>query len=86
MGQHLNWISGGKRLHEALDVLERQVDEALLQDLRSFSVIHGTGTGVLQKGVHDYLAKRPEIATYRFARPEDGGFGKTMVEISSDSG
>jgi DNA mismatch repair protein MutS2 len=76
----------GQRLHEALEALERQVDEALLQDLHSFSVIHGTGTGVLQKGVHDYLSKRSEIASYRFARPEDGGFGKTMVEISSDSG
>ncbi len=75
----------GKRLQEALSELEVQVDGAVLQGLRSFSVIHGTGTGVLQKGVHDYLTHRPEVATFSFARPEDGGFGKTTVELSQAS-
>jgi len=73
----------GKRYHEAIEEVERQVDDAILQGLHSFSVIHGTGTGALQKGVHDYLASRSEVASYRFARPEDGGFGKTMVELST---
>jgi DNA mismatch repair protein MutS2 len=73
----------GKRLHEAIEEVERQVDDAILRGLHSFSVIHGTGTGALQKGVHDYLASRSEVASYRFARPEDGGFGKTMVELST---
>ncbi|MFP4211087.1 MAG: endonuclease MutS2 [Alkalispirochaeta sp.] len=73
----------GKRVHEAIDEVERQVDDAILRGLHSFSVIHGTGTGALQKGVHDYLATRREVVSYRFARPEDGGFGKTMVELST---
>ncbi len=76
----------GKRLHEALAELEDQVDGAILRGLSSFSVIHGTGTGVLQKGVHDYLKKRAEVKSFGFASPEDGGFGKTTVELSSSSG
>jgi DNA mismatch repair protein MutS2 len=76
----------GKRLHEALAELELQVDGAVLRGLRSFSIIHGTGTGVLQKGVHDYLKKRAEVTSFGFASAEDGGFGKTTVELSASSG
>ena len=74
----------GKRIHEAIDEVERQVDAAVLHGLRSFSIIHGTGTGTLQKGVHDYLKERSEVGTFRFARPEAGGTGKTMVELCGD--
>jgi DNA mismatch repair protein MutS2 len=72
----------GRRLHEALDELERQVDAAILNGLSSFSIIHGTGTGVLQKGVRDYLEDRPEVADFAFAPPEEGGFGKTIVRLA----
>ncbi|MCG8479068.1 MAG: Smr/MutS family protein [Spirochaetales bacterium] len=71
----------GRRLTEALDELERQIDGAILSGLTRFSVIHGTGTGVLQKGVRDYLRSRREVRSFDFARPEEGGFGKTVVEL-----
>ena len=76
----------GCRLAEALEVLERQVDAAVLHNLTLFSVIHGTGTGVLQKGVQDYLRERREVRSVQFARPEDGGYGKTVVELTRESG
>ncbi|MFW5693887.1 MAG: endonuclease MutS2 [Alkalispirochaeta sp.] len=71
----------GKRLHTAIEELERQVDAAVLNDLATFSVIHGMGTGALQKGVRDYLESRPEVARYEFAAPEEGGFGKTIAYL-----
>ena len=71
----------GQRLEPALQELERQIDAAILGGLSRFSVIHGTGTGVLQKGVRDYLEHRAEVRSYGFAAPEDGGFGKTVVEL-----
>lgn len=76
----------GLRLDEALEEVERQVDAAVVHNLSSFSIIHGTGTGVLQKGVREYLQSREEVATVQFARPEEGGFGKTVVELAKDSG
>lgn len=72
----------GQRLQAALQELERQVDAAVLNGVGVFSVIHGMGTGVLQKGVREYLEARPEVATCEFARPEDGGFGKTIVRLA----
>jgi DNA mismatch repair protein MutS2 len=69
----------GMRLEEALDALQRQVDAAILSGLGEFSVIHGKGDGVLQKGVHEYLAQQDQVADYYFSRPELGGFGRTEV-------
>jgi DNA mismatch repair protein MutS2 len=71
----------GQRLPEALELLRRQIDAALLSGLKTFSVIHGKGDGILQRGVHDYLKKDPAVADYYFSRPELGGFGRTEVVL-----
>jgi DNA mismatch repair protein MutS2 len=71
----------GFRLAEALDAVEKQVDAASLQNLSLFQILHGTGEGVLGKGIHDYLRNHPGVAEYHFARPEEGGYGKTIVRL-----
>lgn len=71
----------GMRLDEALDALRSQLDAAAMSGLYEFSVIHGKGNGVLQKGVHDYLSAQRTVAEFHYARPEDGGFGKTLVSL-----
>lgn len=69
----------GMRLEEALEALRRQIDSAVIAGLREFSVVHGKGDGILQKGVHDYLKAQNVVADYFFSRPEAGGFGRTEV-------
>jgi DNA mismatch repair protein MutS2 len=71
----------GFRLSEALDAVEKQVDAAGLQNLSLFQILHGTGEGVLGRGIHDYLRNHPGVAEYHFARPEEGGYGKTIVRM-----
>jgi DNA mismatch repair protein MutS2 len=71
----------GFRLAEALDAVEKQVDAAGLQNLSLFQILHGTGEGVLGKGIQDYLRNHPGVAEYHFARPEEGGYGKTIVRM-----
>ncbi len=71
----------GMRLQESLDALSRQVDAALVQGLNGFSVIHGTGEGILQRGIHDYLDSHASVVEYKFAHPDDGGAGKTEVRL-----
>ncbi len=73
----------GFRLAEALEAVERQVDAASLQGLNLFSIIHGTGEGVLGKGIHDYLRSNGAVEDYHFARPEEGGYGKTIVRLKA---
>jgi len=71
----------GMRLEEALETLRRQTEAAMLCGLSNFSVIHGLGDGILQKGVHDWLKKEKSVADYYFAHPELGGFGRTEVVL-----
>jgi len=69
----------GMRLDEALETLRRQLDTATLHGMGEFSVVHGKGDGILQKGVHEWLKHEPAVADYYFSRPELGGFGRTEV-------
>jgi DNA mismatch repair protein MutS2 len=73
----------GMRLSEALDTVARQIDEASLAHMDVFSIIHGTGEGILGQGIHALLKSHPAVADYYFARPEDGGFGKTWVHLKA---
>jgi DNA mismatch repair protein MutS2 len=71
----------GLRLEEAIQRLQRQVDQALVSGLAEFHVIHGKGEGVLQRGIHQYLKESPGVREYYFAPLEEGGFGKTIVRL-----
>lgn len=75
----------GMRLEEAIMTVERQLDRALLAGLAEFSIIHGMGEGILQEGIHRYLRGRAEVGDFFFARPEAGGFGKTIVLLGTPS-
>jgi DNA mismatch repair protein MutS2 len=61
--------------------VERQVDAASLQGLSLFQIVHGTGEGVLGRGIQEYLRSHPAVADFHFARPEEGGYGKTIVRL-----
>jgi DNA mismatch repair protein MutS2 len=78
---HLELSLLGMRREEALSALEKQIDAAAMTGLREFSVVHGKGDGILQRGVHDFLKNQPMVADYHFSRPELGGFGRTEVAL-----
>ena len=46
-------------------------------------IIHGKGTGALKSTVHAILSKLPEVASFRTAEEEAGGWGATIVELRS---
>ncbi|MFW6260233.1 MAG: Smr/MutS family protein, partial [Spirochaetota bacterium] len=71
----------GYRLDDALEAVERQIDQALLSGMNDFGIVHGTGEGVLQQGVRDLLRRHPHVTRYEYARPEEGGYGKTNVHL-----
>lgn len=71
----------GMRYEEAMKALEKQLDLCALNNFKNFSVIHGKGNGILQQGVHNLLSHYPGVKDFHFAMPEDGGSGKTYVEL-----
>lgn len=71
----------GMRENEAKKALTQQLDLALISNLKEFSIVHGKGDGILQKMVHKTLAETSFVAEFYFARPEEGGTGKTFVKL-----
>lgn len=71
----------GMRYDEAIRALERQLDLCAIHNFKSFSIIHGKGSGVLQQGVQNYLSHYNGVKDFRFAPPEEGGSGKTYVTL-----
>lgn len=71
----------GMRLEEALKQVEQQIDRAVLSGMSEFSIVHGMGEGVLQRGIHEYLRSCSQVKDYFFSTPEQGGFGRTVVRL-----
>ncbi len=72
----------GMREEEAIKALARQLDLCQIHNFKNFSIIHGKGNGILQQSVQNYLSQYPAVKDFHYAEPEDGGFGKTYVELS----
>lgn len=71
----------GRRLEEALQAIDDEIESCLVHSLSSFSVIHGYGNGILSQGIHEHLKHHKAVKDYYFANPEDGGMGKTYVML-----
>jgi DNA mismatch repair protein MutS2 len=71
----------GYRAEEALHEVEKAVESALVGGASILHIIHGKGEGILRKAIWDYLKDAPGVSSWDFARPEDGGQGKTIVHF-----
>jgi DNA mismatch repair protein MutS2 len=71
----------GMHYEQAMDEVNRFVDNAVLNNLENISIIHGLGTGALREGVRELLQKRRDVAHFEHAHPDQGGFGCTQVTL-----
>ncbi len=71
----------GLTADEALDQVDRFLDQAFLTGVENVRIIHGHGKGILRKAIADFLAKHPQVERFNLAPPEKGGGGATMVEL-----
>ena len=66
---------------EAICVLDRYLDEAMRSNLKQVRIIHGKGTGVLRKAVHDSLKRSKFVKKYRLGVYGEGEDGVTIAEF-----
>lgn len=71
----------GKRVEEALLELEGFLDQAVLAGQREIRIIHGIGTGTLQRAVREFLGRHPQVNSFRPGEPHEGRDGATVVTL-----
>jgi DNA mismatch repair protein MutS2 len=71
----------GKQTDEAVDLVDKFLDEAFLNGLTELRIIHGHGTGALRRAVADLLTGHPHVARFKPASQDKGGTGATIVEL-----
>jgi DNA mismatch repair protein MutS2 len=71
----------GTRAEEAVERVERFLDEAMAEELRSLRIIHGFGTGALRRAIAEFLRAHPFVANFHPAADNQGGGGVTVVEL-----
>ena len=71
----------GKRVEEALPLIDKFLDDAYLAGFKEVRIVHGVGTGILKKAVREHLRRSPLVESFREAPQEEGGSGATLVKL-----
>ncbi len=71
----------GMSADEAISVLDRYLDSAMMAKLNSVRIIHGKGTGVLRKAVQQHLKRSRRIKSVRLGVYGEGEDGVTIAEL-----
>jgi DNA mismatch repair protein MutS2 len=71
----------GLRARQALEKLEGFLDRAAQSDQDSVRIIHGVGSGALQRAVREYLSTSPYCSGFREGEAGEGGPGVTVATL-----
>jgi DNA mismatch repair protein MutS2 len=79
--QEINVI--GRRAEEAMEEVDRFLDQAALASVDRVRIVHGHGMGVLKRAIAELLAKSPHVEKFYPAPPSEGGAGATIAELKA---
>ncbi len=71
----------GQNVEDAIYMIEKFLDDALMSSLGQVRIIHGKGTGVLRSGIHSFLRKQKCVKAFRLGVFGEGDTGVTVVEL-----
>jgi DNA mismatch repair protein MutS2 len=71
----------GQTTDEAVDAVDKFLDEASLASLSQVRIVHGHGTGALRRAIAELLKDHPHVARFAAAPQDQGGSGATLVEL-----
>jgi DNA mismatch repair protein MutS2 len=71
----------GLRVEEALPLVDRLLDQAVLHGCQQVDIIHGIGTGRLKKAVREHLRHHALVKDVHSGATDHGGAGVTVVDM-----
>ena len=71
----------GMRVDEALPLVDKAIDHALIRGLEHIEIIHGLGTGRLKEAIRKHLIEHSYVKHFGSDEQSRGGAGVTQVEI-----
>jgi len=72
----------GKRFADAEPLVDKWIDESSLLGIPALRLIHGKGTGLLGRGLQEWLKDRGGVKAVRYGTAEEGGGGVTVFELA----
>ncbi|MBP5581720.1 MAG: Smr/MutS family protein, partial [Ruminococcus sp.] len=57
------------------------IDQAVMSNISTITIIHGKGTGLLRQAVQNRLKHHPSIKSYRLGLFGEGEDGVTIAEV-----
>lgn len=71
----------GLNVDEAIQIVDKYLDDCALGSLEKVRIVHGKGTGKLRQGIHTFLKKHPHVKNFRLGTFGEGEMGVTVVEL-----
>ena len=68
-------------VRDALDRMERYLNDAAVAGMPWVRIIHGKGTGTLKGAVLEFLSGHPLVVSHHPASPSEGGGGVTIARL-----
>ena len=71
----------GKRVDEALQIVEKYLDNAILRGMHEIRIVHGKGSGALRNAIHDLFKTHAGVESFRLGQYGEGEWGVTIAEL-----
>ena len=71
----------GETGFDAVNIVDKAIDNAMLSGVGKLTIIHGKGTGVLRREINKYLRTNKHVKSHRLGTFGEGEDGVTIVEL-----
>lgn len=71
----------GETGFDAVNIVDKAIDNAVLSGVSKITIIHGKGTGVLRREINQYLKTNKAVKSHRLGVFGEGEDGVTIVEL-----
>ena len=71
----------GERVNDALEIVMRYIDDAIMLGVPAVRILHGKGTGALREEIQKYVRTVPGVVSAADEHVQFGGSGVTVVKF-----